>query len=241
MVCRRSGVPDVPQLGSCRFQIVTDRLYNGMMMSFAPRFTSLRRAASMTMRRKVPVWGIDFACSVRSTVLPERSRPSRREPSHSPAASTASSQLTGYRYASSSRLGGHSRTRATGRKGRFSAGFRRLEAGLKPAFSGAVRGGAVRPPPFSDLCDFAVDRGFRSRSEKQAGREPLPCVFRACLPFSGVLGPAARLLRQVVGSRGSTHRLRPRFCQRFFVPFRSQSLPELHSERRRGYFEMGGG
>jgi hypothetical protein len=78
------------------------------MISFAPRFTSLRRTASRTMARKAPVYGSDFACSVRSIDLPVRSRPSLREPSHSPAASTALSQLMGYGTATSSRKAGAS-------------------------------------------------------------------------------------------------------------------------------------
>ena len=72
-------------------------------MSFAPRFTSLRRAASSTIRRNSPSHLSVSPFCERSTDLPVRSRPSRKLPSHSPAASCADSQLNCHRAASPSR------------------------------------------------------------------------------------------------------------------------------------------
>ena len=63
------------------------------MISFAPRFLSLRFAASMTMSRKTPSKGSVRRASVRSMVCPVKSRPRRSEPIILPASSTASSQL----------------------------------------------------------------------------------------------------------------------------------------------------
>jgi hypothetical protein len=64
-----------------------------MITSFAPRAFSFRLAASMTMMRNVPVALRVSPRSRRSMTWPARSRPSRREPSHSAAASCASRQL----------------------------------------------------------------------------------------------------------------------------------------------------
>ena len=75
------------------------------MISFAPRLTSFRRAASSTMRRNSPSSLSVSPCAERSIDLPMRSRPSRKLPSHSPAASCADSQLNYHRAASPSRKG----------------------------------------------------------------------------------------------------------------------------------------
>lgn len=64
--------------------------YRGMMISLAFLFTSFRRAASMIISRNLPS---NFSVPPfweRSTVLPNRSRPSLREPSHLLASSLAS-------------------------------------------------------------------------------------------------------------------------------------------------------
>jgi hypothetical protein len=71
------------------------------MISRAPLFTNLRRSASRITLRSGPVKGRGL--SARFTLCPVRSRPSRREPSHSPAASCASFQVNCHRYASPSR------------------------------------------------------------------------------------------------------------------------------------------
>ncbi len=64
-----------------------------MTTSFAPRALSLRLAASMIMTRNVPVALRVSPRSRRSITCPVKSRPSRREPSHSDAASCALRQL----------------------------------------------------------------------------------------------------------------------------------------------------
>ena len=61
-----------------------------MIISLAFRFTSFRRAASITMRRNSPVNSRVSPFWDRSTVCPKRSRPSRRLPSHLLASSLAS-------------------------------------------------------------------------------------------------------------------------------------------------------
>ena len=77
--------------------------YRGRMISFAPRLTSLRRAASSTILRNSPSYVRVSPFWERSAVLPPRSRPSRNLPSHSPAASCADSQLNRHRAAAPAR------------------------------------------------------------------------------------------------------------------------------------------
>ena len=72
------------------------------MISFAPRFLSLRHTASITMSRNTPSNGNPLSASVRSMVLPSSTRPRRREPINFPASSTASAQLRVGDYSTSS-------------------------------------------------------------------------------------------------------------------------------------------
>lgn len=129
------------------------------MISLAPRFTSLRRTASRTMARKAPVYGSDLTCSVRSTDLPARSRPSLREPSHSPAASTALSQLMDYGTATSSRDKAPASARgAVCAKAKVAV----QPSCISPAW--CVIGAAVL---FPDLCESCLDGLFRSHRFSQ--------------------------------------------------------------------------
>jgi hypothetical protein len=73
------------------------------MTDFAPRFLSFLRTDWSTMRRKCPSNFSVFTCSVRSTVWPSRTRGMWRVPSHLPASSFASSQLS-YSYVASPSL-----------------------------------------------------------------------------------------------------------------------------------------